>query len=289
MGDSMVRGNQIENPRMKSWVWQVLMFLIMVCVGIVMVVPFLWMVSTSLKPPMQIARIPPEWIPSPVTWANYVQAWTAVPFGSFFANSVKIVAIVVMGNGFVCSLAAYSFARIRFPGSSFLFGILLASVMVPTAVRLIPQYILFRRIGWIDTHLPLIIPPVFASTFGTFLLRQFFLTLPSELEDAAAVDGCGPWTTYWRIMLPLAKPALGTLAIFTFMGSWNDFLGPLVFINRLEKMTVSVGLAAFQAEYGTSWGPLMAGSTIVLIPVVLAYLLFQKTFTEGIALSGIKG
>ncbi len=261
----------------------------MIFLGLVMAVPFLWMVSTSLKPPGQIARIPPEWIPSPFVWKNYAEAWTTVPFYLFLSNSAKISALVVLGSLFTCSLAGYSFAKVKFPGSGFLFGFLLATLMIPSTVRLIPQYLLFKRIGWIDTHYALILPPIVANTFGTFLLRQFFITLPDELEDAAWVDGCGLWSSYWRVMLPLAKPALGVLAIFIFMSSWNQLLGPLIFINSLEKMTAPLGLAVFQGEYGTMWGPLMAGSTIVMLPVMIFYLLFQRTFTEGIALSGLKG
>ncbi len=266
----------------------VLKYALMILVGIVMATPFLWMISTSLKPPDQIAHIPPEWIPSKFVWKNYADAWTAVPFALFMLNSTKISVLAVLGALFVCSLAGYSFAKVKFPGSGFLFGFLLATLMIPSTVRLIPLYIVFRRIGWIDTHYTLIIPPIVASTFGVFLMRQFFITLPSELEDSAWVDGCGLWQSYTKIMLPLARPALGVLAIFMFMGSWNQLLGPLIFINTLEKMTAPLGLAVFQGEFGTLWGPLMAGSTIVMLPIMIVYLLFERTFTEGIALSGLK-
>ena len=266
----------------------VLKYGVMLLLGVIMVAPFLWMISTSLKPPQQIATVPPEWIPSTFVWANYAEAWTTVPFHLFLLNSTKISVLVVLGVLFICSLAGYSFAKVKFPGSGVLFGFLLATLMIPSTVRLIPQYIVFRRLGWIDTHYALIIPPIIANTFGTFLLRQFFITLPSELEDSAWVDGCGLFATYWRIMLPLAKPALGVLAIFVFRSSWNQLLGPLIFINTLEKMTAPLGLAVFQGEFGTLWGPLMAGSTIIMLPIMVVYLLFQRTFTEGIALSGLK-
>jgi ABC-type glycerol-3-phosphate transport system permease component len=265
-----------------------LKYALMILLGIVMVTPFLWMISTSLKPPDQIARIPPEWIPSRLVWKNYLDAWTAVPFALFMLNSAKVSVLAVLGSLFVSSLAGYSFAKVKFPGSGVLFGFLLATLMIPSAVRLIPLYIVFRHIKWIDTHLTLIVPPIVASTFGVFLMRQFFITLPNELEDSAWVDGCGLWQSYRSIMLPLARPALGVLAIFMFMGSWNQLLGPLIFINTLEKMTAPLGLAVFQGEFGTLWGPLMAGSTIIMAPIMVVYMLFERTFTEGIALQGLK-
>jgi len=286
--DTRSRRPVAGSPRVFPITRDVLKYVLMILIGVVMAAPFLWMISTSLKPPDQIARIPPEWIPSRFVWRNYAEAWTAVPFHLFLLNSTKVSGLAVMGALFVCSLAGYSFAKVKFPGSGVVFGFLLATLMIPSAVRLIPLYIVFRRIGWIDTHYTLIVPPVVASTFGTFLMRQFFITLPSELEDSAWVDGCGVWSSYWRIMLPLAKPGLGVLAIFMFMSSWNELLGPLIFINTPEKMTAPLGLAAFQGEYGTLWGPLMAGSTIIMLPVTIVYLLFQRTFTEGIALSGLK-
>jgi multiple sugar transport system permease protein len=274
--------------RLLEAVTLVVKYVLMVLLGIVMAAPFLWMLSTSLKPADQIAHIPPEWIPSNFVWKNYADAWTAVPFALFMLNSTKISVLAVIGSLFVCSLAGYSFAKVKFPGSGFLFGFLLATLMIPGTVRLIPLYIVFRRIGWIDTHYTLIVPPIVASTFGVFLMRQFFITLPSELEDSAWVDGCDLWQSYSKIMLPLARPALGVLAIFMFMGSWNQLLGPLIFINTLEKMTAPLGLAVFQGEFGTLWGPLMAGSTIIMVPIMVVYMLFERTFTEGIALSGLK-
>ncbi|NPV80256.1 MAG: carbohydrate ABC transporter permease [Firmicutes bacterium] len=251
--------------------------------------PLLWMVSTSLKGPGEIFSLPPKWIPNPPVWANYVEAWNAAPFGLFFYNTCLITFSVVVGRLFICSLGGYAFARLRFPGSQVAFALLLGAMLIPGTVTLIPQYYMFRLFGWIDTPWPLIMPGVFANTFGTFLLRQFFMTIPDELEDAARIDGASSMQIYHRIMLPQAKPALAALGIFTFMGSWNDFMGPLIYLNTYEKMTLQVGLAQFQGEFYTDWQLLMAASVIVLLPVLLVYLFCQRYFIEGITLTGLKG
>ena len=262
-----------------------------VAVAAFTVFPFLWMVSTSFKLPAEAITLPPRWIPSPFTLENYTKLFTSelLPFPLFFLNSLKITTLVVVGRLFVCSLGAYGFARLEFPGRDAAFALLLASLMVPEIVQIIPLYVAYAQIGWIDTHWPLIIPPIVANTFGTFLLRQFFMSIPKDLEEAALIDGANHFDIYWRIMLPLAKPALATLAIFTFMGSWNDFLHPLIFLNSTQNFTLTVGLAFFQGQAGTDYTRLMAGVVVSVLPILIVYALAQQHFTRGVVLSGVKG
>ncbi len=262
-----------------------------VAVAAFTVFPFLWMVSTSFKVPSEAITLPPRWIPAPFTFENYTKLFTSdlLPFPLFFFNSLKIALLVVIGRLFVCSLGAYGFARLQFPGRDAAFAVLLASLMVPDIVQIIPLYIAYAQIGWIDTHWPLIVPPIVANTFGTFLLRQFFMSIPKDLEEAALIDGANHFDIYWRIMLPLAKPALATLAIFTFMGSWNDFLHPLIYLNSTQNFTLTVGLAFFQGQAGTDYTRLMAGVVISVIPILAVYAAAQQHFTRGVILSGVKG
>lgn len=255
------------------------------------VFPFLWMLSTSFKEPTEAIVLPPQWIPSPFVFDNYVKLLTSdiLPFPLFFLNSFKITLIVLVGRLLICSLGAYGFARLEFPGRDLAFAMLLAAVMIPEMVPIIPLYIAYANIGWLDTHIPLIIPPIVANTFGTFLLRQFFMTLPKELEDAALIDGANHLDIFWRVMLPLSGPVLATLGIFTFNGTWNDFFHPLVFLNRVQNFTLTVGLAFFQGEFGTDYTRLMAGVMVAVVPVLIVYAFAQQYFTKGIVLSGIKG
>lgn len=258
---------------------------------LITVFPFLWMLSTSFKVPGDAVVVPPEWLPDPFIVDNYVGLTQLkfIPFGTFVVNSTYIAALVVVGRLFICSLAGYAFARFDFPEKDLVFGILLASMMIPGMVAMIPLYIGYKNIGWLDTHLPLIIPPIIANTFGTFLLRQFFMTIPVELEEAARIDGSSSFGIYWRIMLPLSKPALATLAIFTLMNTWNDFFHPFIYLSKTDKFTLPVGLASFQSEFGTEYTLLMAGAVVAVIPILVVYVSAQRYFVEGIALTGIKG
>jgi multiple sugar transport system permease protein len=221
-------------------------------------------------------------------WENYSKAWNAQPFGRFYLNSIFVAVCTTAGQILTCSLAAYAFSRLNFPGRDKLFFAYLATMMIPGSVTMIPVFILLKNIGWIDTYKALIIPGIF-SAYGTFMLRQFFMSLPTDLEDAAKIDGCGFFSIYWRIVLPLSKPALATLITFTFMGSWQSFMWPLIVINSTDKKTLPVGLAAFQGLYTTDWTLLMAGSIIVLLPVIIVFVFNQRFFVEGIKLTGIKG
>jgi len=266
------------------------LYILLTAVGIFMLVPFMWMVTTSLKDAGSVFVF--SWIPKQFEWRNYITAWkggpTGVSFTRFFLNSIFVSVFVTFGQIFTCSLAAFAFARLKFWGRDKIFLAYLSTMMIPGAVTMIPVYSLFSRIGWVNTYKALIIPGMFGSAFGTFLLRQFFLTIPKDIEDAARIDGCSTMGIYWRIILPLSKPALATLTTFVFMGVWNDFMWPLIIITSMEKKTLPVALAAFQGVYSTDWHLLMAASTIVLIPVLLVYLFNQRFFVRGIVLTGLK-
>jgi multiple sugar transport system permease protein len=230
---------------------------------------------------------PPVWIPKRLVWENYVYMFKSAPWGIFFMNTTKITCFVIVGQLITCSMGAYAFARLKFPGRDAMFAVYLATMMIPYHVTMIPAFKIIKTLGWLNTHYALIVPALF-SAFGTFLLRQFFLTIPKELEQSALIDGCSYPQIYWHLMLPNAKPALSTLAIFTFMGTWNDFLGPLIYINKLELKTLTLGLATFQGVYNTQWNYLMAGAACVTLPVVVVYFLAQRYFVEGVVMSGMK-
>ena len=267
---------------------KVLLYVLLIIIGIIIVVPFLWMISTSLKEQYDTVKIPPVWIPNPPRWQNYVDLFTQQPMLQFMLNTIKIVFFVVLGQLFFSSLAAYSFARIKFKGRTVMFFFYIATLMVPGQVTMIPTYLMFAKVGLVDNHIVLILPAFF-SAFGVFLLRQFFMSLPKELEEAAEIDGCNPFTTYYRIMLPLIVPAMLTLGVFTLMNTWNDYMGPLIYLTTPEKYTMTLGIAYFKGVYTTQWNLVMAGSVLSVIPILVAYLCAQKYFVEGIAFSGVKG
>lgn len=251
------------------------------------VLPFLWMILTSLKDLGEILRYPPMIFPEELHFENYTNALTAAPFDRFYFNSLFVASAATVGQLITCSLAAYAFARLKFWGRDLLFMVFLGTMMIPNQVTMIPSFMILHWFGWIDSYYALIIPGL-ASAFGTFLLRQFFLTIPRELEDAAMIDGCSRFGVLWRIILPLSGPALATLAIFTFMYYFNDFLWVLIVTNSEEMRTVQLGLAIFRDRYTTEWDKLMAGSVMATLPVLIAFLLGQKYFIKGIALSGLK-
>ncbi|WP_420454364.1 carbohydrate ABC transporter permease [Rubrivirga sp.] len=249
--------------------------------------PFVWMVLTSFKEIGEIFSYPPTWWPETFTLENYSAAFSAAPFGRYYVNSLFVATAVTLGQLVTCSMAAYAFARMEFWGRDALFFVFLATMMVPVHVTMIPSFMILHSLGLIDTYGALIIPGL-ASAFGTFLLRQFFLTIPKELEEAAFLDGCGRFRVLWQIIVPLSRPALATLAIFTFMGVFNDFLWALVVVNSQELYTVQLGLAVFRDRYMTEWGSLMAGSVVATLPILLVFAVAQRHFIEGIALSGLK-
>jgi multiple sugar transport system permease protein len=256
--------------------------------SLIMLLPFFWMLSTSLKEPGAVFRFPPEWIPKPFYWYNYKRIFEVLPFGRFYWNSIVTAGSVTILQLVTCSFAGYAFARLRFPGRDTLFLGYLATLMIPGQVVIIPNFILLRTLGWIDTYQALILPNAF-SAFGTFLLRQFFLSLPFELEDAAKIDGCGYFGIYWYVILPLSKPALTSLTVFTWLGQWNNFIWPLIVINSVRMNTLTVGLRTLQGQYNTQWTLLMAGSVLALLPVLALFLSAQRTFIRGVALTGMGG
>ncbi len=260
---------------------------LMLALALVFLTPLLWMLSASLRTEADIARNPLGFIPQTWEWGNYARAFDAI--SPFLLNSVRLAAINVVGVLVVASAAGYAFGRLRFAGRDVAFFLVLATAIIPSIVLLIPQYIIFQHIGWVDTQYPLWVPRVMTPVFGTFLMRQAFLTLPQELEDAARVDGVSVFGIYARIMLPQVTPALAAVGVFTFVESWNDLFGPLIFINSTELQTLPIALAQFQGEFFTTTNLLMAASAITIVPVIVVYVLAQRYFVQGIASSGLKG
>jgi ABC-type glycerol-3-phosphate transport system permease component len=259
--------------------------------ALIFLAPFAWMISASLKTLPEIQRLPQPLLPEVPQWSNYRVAWTSLPFTQWFINTLVITLASIVGTLLSCSLAAYGFAFSRFPGRNFLFVVLLASMMLPYHVRLIPTFLIFQYLGWINTFLPLTVPAFFGTAFYIFLLRQFFLTLPKELNDAALIDGCNSFGIYWRIVLPLSGPALAAVTALTFIDNWNDFLGPLVYLRQDRMLTLSVGLRMFlNFQEGTGDLQLMmAASVATLIPILVVFFLAQKHFVEGVTFTGLKG
>jgi ABC-type glycerol-3-phosphate transport system permease component len=268
-----------------------LSYLVVVIGAVVVFFPFYWQISTSLKAPQDLFRWPPLWAPWPLHFENYAEVVYVVPLWDYIRNSLIICTAVIIGTVISCSLAAYGFARLRFPGRDVLFLILISPMILPGAVTLVSQFILFQRLGWYNTYLPLTVPAFFGDAFFIFLLRQFFLGIPLELEDAARIDGAGFFGTFVRIILPLAKPALATVVIFRFMWTWNDFFGPLVYLSDTRKFTLPLGLTFFQGSPHSTvqMHLLMAMATIIVIPCALVYFFAQRIFIQGIVFTGIKG
>ncbi|RKY86570.1 carbohydrate ABC transporter permease [candidate division KSB1 bacterium] len=253
-----------------------------------MLTPFLWMVMTSFMDELEVYSPTPKFIPDRFLWHNYKDALTMLPFARFFLNTLIISISVVIGQLLVCSMAAYSFARLQYRGRNEIFSIYLSTMMIPGIVTLIPAFLLIDAFRWLNTYWALIVP-FLNSVWGIFLLRQFFLTLPRDLEDAARIDGASNWEIYWRIILPLSKPALATLGIFSFMGMWKEFLWPLIVTNKMEMRPVEVGIALFHSIYSTNWPYQMAAAVVVMLPIVMVFFFTQRYFIRGIALTGMKG
>ena len=271
-------------------------YAVLIIGAISMIMPFLWMITTSLKTLDAIFIQPKNWIqmfiPTTFIWQNYAEAWSKIKiplgFGRFYLNSIIVGVAVTFGQVFTSSLAAYAFSRLTFRGRDKLFFAYLATMMIPGSVTMIPVYVLMRLFGWVDSYKALIIPAIF-SAYGTFMLRQFFMTLPKDLEDAAKIDGCGFFRIFWTIILPLSKPALATLTVFTFMGNWGSFMWPLLVTNSMEMRTLPIGLESFKTQYSTDWHLLMAGSVMAMVPIIVIFMMTQRYFVESIKLTGVKG
>lgn len=263
---------------------------LLVVLGVVFLLPFAWMVSTSLKPLNETMTLPPRWLPSEPQWQNYPEAMRAMgPFWLYVRNSLMLALLNVVGTVASSAFVAYGFSRIEWRGRDSLFLLLLATMMIPFPVVMVPVYTLFRELGWIGSFKPLWVPSFLAGAFNVFLLRQFFLSIPKDLSEAARMDGCSEFRIFWQIILPLAKPALLTVALFQFMATWNDFLGPLIFLVRQDQFTLALGLQNFQSmQGGTAWHYLMAASTLVVLPVMILFFFTQRTFIRGISTTGLK-
>jgi ABC-type glycerol-3-phosphate transport system permease component len=258
--------------------------------GCLVVLPFFWMISTALKYKMDVYLYPPVWIPWPMHFENFADGLTAYPFGRYFVNSFFISISVALGTLASCSLAGYGFARLRFPGRNVIFIALLATTMLPSVATLIPLFIMFQRMGWLNTYKPLIVPSFFGNAFYIFLMRQFFMGIPRELADAAKMDGCSSLGIYARVIMPLSKPVIATVTIFTFMDTWNDFMGPLIYLNNPLQRTVALGLAYFSmTKIGPLLSILMAVSLVAVLPTVLLFFFAQRLFIQGIVFTGVKG
>lgn len=258
--------------------------------AITVLIPLVWMLSTSLKTPSQVVQFPPVWIPDPIVWQNYLEVFEVVPFARFALNTVIITGFSVFGVVITGSMVAYSFSRLHWPGRDIVFFLIISEMFLPGPVTLIPKFIIFRHLGWVDTFLPLIIPFYLGgSAFTIFLMRQFFLTISPEIDDAARIDGCNTFGIYWRIILPLAKPAVGIAAIFAIQYSWNDFFQPLVYLTTRDHYTISLGLQMFRNEFNTYWHLLMAASLMAMLPLIVFFLIAQKYYIQGIVFSGVKG
>lgn len=265
---------------------KIVSYLLMTAIGLVLITPLLWMVFTSLKPMEEIVRYPPTFFPEKIVWQNYLDTITAFPFWRYARNTLLITVLVVFGNVLSNSFIAYGFAKLDFPGKKLMFALVLSTMMIPVFVTMIPQYVLFSKIGWVGTYLPLIVPSFFGNAFNIFLMRQFYLSINDELIEAAEIDGANHFYIWSRLMLPLTKPALITIAINSFNAAWNDFLGPLLYIQDQEKYTLQIGLQVFQNQATTQWNYLMAGATLVLIPTILLFFFAQRYFIEGMDLTG---
>jgi len=267
---------------------KIILFIVILLVSIIMIIPFVWMISSSFKYNTEIFTYPINWIPKIFRWENYQKVWTKIPFSTYFLNSLKLAVIVTIGQLIVCSLAAYSFSKLHYPGRDFLFLLYLGTMMVPWQAIMIPQFMVVRELGVYNTHWSLILINLF-SAFGVFLLRQFMMSIPEDLSEAARIDGCSEFGTYRKIILPMCKPGIATLVVFTFNFMWNDYLAPMIYIDDDKLKTIQIGLASFRTLYKTDYGLLMAGTVCALIPMLIIYCFAQKYLVDGMSYTGVKG
>ncbi len=282
--------NSTRNKSIQKLLSTAFWYLVLSFFALALALPLIWLISTSLKTGPQTFIMPPQWIPEPIVWQNYPEAFQAVPFASYFWNTLTVVFWATAGTVFTASLTAFAFARLRFPGRSFLFGLVLSTIMLPSIVTLIPTFIVFRNLKWINTFLPLTVPYwLGGGPFNIFLFRQFFMTIPYELDEAARIDGASNFRIYWSLILPLSKPVMATVAIFSFIHHWNDFFLPLVYLQSNSKWTMAIGLQGFRDLYSTSWNLMMAASTAMILPLLILFFFAQRYFISGIHMSGIAG
>lgn len=278
----------MNKKRKKINISNIILFIVMLLVGLCMIIPFIWTLSSSFKNNNEIFTYPVKWIPEIFRWSNYEEVWSKIPFLTYYMNTVKLAIIVTVGQVITCSLAAYSFSKMRYPGRDKIFLCYIATLMVPWHAIMIPQFIIIKNLGLNDTHWSLILVNLF-NAFGVFLLRQFMMSIPDELSEAARIDGCSEFQIYSRIILPVCKPGLATLIVFTFNFMWNDYMAPMIYLTSDKLKTIQIGLAAFRSQYGTEYGLIMAGTVCALIPMLIIFFIGQKYLVEGIAHSGLKG
>ncbi len=278
----------ITNYKVRKKIGRVVLFIVLLTFGITMIVPFIWTLSSSFKNNNEIFSYPIKWIPETFRLSNYERVWTEIPFPTYYWNTIKLSVIVTVGQLVTCSLAAYSFSKLKYPGRDKIFLCYLATMMVPWHAIMIPQFVIIKGMGLYDTQLAIIILQLF-SAFGVFMMRQYMLGIPMELSEAARIDGCNEFQIYSRIIMPMCKPALATITVFTFNFMWNDYMGPMIYLNTDSKKTIQIGLAAFRSLYKTEYGLIMAGTVCALIPMVIIYCFAQKYLIEGISFSGVKG
>ena len=277
-----------HSARMQHRVTMIVIYALLIVVAFLMLIPFVWMISASLKMNKDVFAFPIEWIPSNPRWRNYQDIWTKIPLLTFIKNTAKLTIIVTLLQLFTSSLAAYAFAKLQFKGKKVLFLGYIATIAVPWQAYMVPQFMMMRSWGLNNTHLAIICLQAF-SAFGVFMMKQFYEGVPSELCEAARIDGLSEYGIWFRIMLPLSKPALSTLTIFTFVSTWNDFLGPLIYLTKTELKTIQIGLRMFISQYSAEYGLIMAASVVALIPVLIVFLSLQKYFVQGVASAGLKG
>jgi len=268
--------------------WMTLAYIALAAVALVMIIPYIWMLSSSFKLNKDVFSFPMVWIPDSPRWENYLDIWTRIPLGKFIYNTAKLSIIVTILQLLTSSFAAYAFAKLRFRGKNTLFLAYIATIAIPWQAYMVPQFILMREFGLNNTHMAIILLQAF-SAFGVFLMRQFYQSIPDELVEAARIDGLSEYGIWARLMLPLSKPALSTLTIFTFVSTWNDFLGPMIYLTKTELKTIQIGLRMFISQYSAEYGLIMAASVVSIIPVLIIFLALQKNFVQGVASSGIKG
>jgi len=280
-----------QSRRFGTLIHDIVVYTLLVLLSLLFFFPFYWMVLSALKPEYKIFVWPPEWIPNPPQWVNFRDAFAnpLLPFPIFFRNTLIIEVGMIVGRLISCVLIAYAFARLEAPGKNALFSVLLATLMIPGAVLLIPRFILFTRLGWINTYLPLIVPAWFGEAYAIFLMRQFFMSIPRELEEAAVLDGAGTLRVIWNVIVPLSTPVLAVIVILSFRDIWNDLQNPLLYLSEVNKYTVAVGLAYFNGQFDVKMHHLMAASVVCLLPVLVLFFLTQRAFVEGISMTGIKG
>ncbi len=292
---SQVRPSRIQGwwrtRTVQEWIRNAIVYALLIILGVIFAFPFFWMVTSALKPQYQIFVWPPQWIPDPIMWENFAEALgnPLLPFHLFFRNTMIIEVAVLTGRLLSCTLVAYGFARLRAPGKNVIFAILLATLMLPAPVTMIPKFILFNKLGWVNTFLPLTVPHWFGEAYAIFLMRQFFMSIPRELEEAARIDGASTLQVIRYIIVPLSVPVLTVISILTFKDNWNDFMNPLIYLNNSRLYTLSLGLAFFNGQYDVQMNLLMAASVAIMLPILILFFFAQRAFVEGITLTGLKG